>query len=87
MKFGDIVINGWASNDNPNKVGVVVSHVGKTVRLTNGRRNWTHIADKDAKLMVLGRIDLAPLGLAEARAMAGEYDDLWLDNAEGEADE
>jgi hypothetical protein len=36
-KFGDIVINHWASNDNPHKRGVVVRTIRRDGRLNRGK--------------------------------------------------
>ena len=60
FKFGDIVINHYASKDNPQRVGIVVSCNHKTLRCTNGRGDfWTIINDKESKTEKVCRLDLA----------------------------
>lgn len=55
MKFGDIIVNGWASEDNPHRVGIFVKSNGKTIHLTDGKGNfWDTLNDKEAKLNVIG---------------------------------
>jgi len=48
MKFGDLIRNKWASDDNPRKEGFFVSaeirrgiiNPGRYVRLSNGKTTW-----------------------------------------------
>ena len=60
--FGDIIINHWASNDNPHRVGIVVSYNTKTIRCTNGRGEfWELVNDSKSseKYEKVGYLSLA----------------------------
>lgn len=55
MKFGDIVVNGWASENNPHRIGIFVRNKGKTIQLTDGKGHfWETYNDKESKLIVMG---------------------------------
>ena len=60
MKFGDIVDNGYASDDNPTKYGIVIYSRGARqggIRMTDGKgKFWT--VDPHDRIKVVGRIDL-----------------------------
>lgn len=65
FKFGDIVENGWASEDNPTRKGVVVKrgvtkgrlNPGPFVQLTDMKGEfWECGAGKDHKLSVVGSV-------------------------------
>lgn len=59
MKFGDIVVNEWAGDRNPQKVLMVVHH-GKYVKcLSIKGATVTFKNDKDLRLTKVGEIDLA----------------------------
>ena len=55
MEFGDIVVNGWASENNPHRVGIFVKNKGKVIEFTDGKGDfWDALNDKGAKLEVIG---------------------------------
>lgn len=55
LKFGDIVINGWAGDENPRRKGIVVEMEERKVRLTDGKGNyWWLINDDGAKFVIIG---------------------------------
>lgn len=55
MKFGDIVVNGWASERNPHRKGLFVRDKGKTIEFTDGYGDfWETINDKESKFLVIG---------------------------------
>jgi len=57
LKFGDIVENGWASPDNPNRKGVFIRSRKRTIELTNMKgRFWELYNDKDSKTTKVGTI-------------------------------
>jgi len=59
LSFGDIVINGWASERNPQKVLMVV-HVGKYVKcLSRSGKKVLFSNDRDLRLTPTGRIDFS----------------------------
>ena len=59
MKYGDLVINHWAGNLNPNKILMVLS-VGKQIRLiSNKGRICSQANDKDLQLEVIGKVDFS----------------------------
>jgi uncharacterized Ntn-hydrolase superfamily protein len=57
MKFGDIVVNGWASENNPQRSGIVVRNKGKSIEFTDGKGCfWQIVNDKDSKFQVIGNV-------------------------------
>ena len=73
MKFGDIVVNGWAGDENPQKVGVFIGWSGKWRVFRNGEHRWRMDAKAERQL-VGGHLDLTPLHEAMKKAANGEYD-------------
>jgi DNA-binding XRE family transcriptional regulator len=54
FRFGDIIENGYASNDNPTRIGIFIKLGSKGYECTNGKgRFWTIPTDND-KLKHLG---------------------------------
>lgn len=46
LSFGDVLINHWASDDNPNKVSVFVKRKKKTICVTNMKgKFWEQYSD------------------------------------------
>jgi hypothetical protein len=59
MKFGDIVINEWAGDQNPQKILMVVHH-GKTVKcLSLTGKEVLFSNDKDLRLTKISSIDFS----------------------------
>lgn len=56
MKFGDIVENGWASEDNPRRKGVFVRTKEKGYEMTNMKGDFWLSAKDNQKLSVIGSI-------------------------------
>jgi hypothetical protein len=55
LKFGDIIENGWASEKNPNKFGIVVKARGHSINCTDGEgRFWDLVFDAGTKIKILG---------------------------------
>ena len=65
LKFGDIIINHHASEDNPLKRGIFVKYHKRTIELTNGKGEfWKTSNDKESKLEKIGNM----LGALQQRA-------------------
>lgn len=56
FKFGDIIENGWASEDNPIRVGIFVKKVSKGFECTNGKGKFWVVAKDNQRLKVLGNV-------------------------------
>jgi len=57
MKFGDLVVNEWAGDINPNRVLMIVNH-GKMVKCLNKKGNIVNFHnDKDLRLTKVGKMD------------------------------
>lgn len=55
LKFGDIVENGWASERNPLRFGIVVKIKEGSIALTNGEgKYWDLAFDRETKLQIVG---------------------------------
>lgn len=55
LKFGDIIENGWASERNPIRFGIVIKVKDKTIHLTNGEgKFWDLCFDKESKIEIVG---------------------------------
>lgn len=47
FKFGDIIENGWASVDNPTRIGIFVRRKKRTIELTDGRGKFWEVYHND----------------------------------------
>lgn len=57
LKFGDIVVNHWAGENNPNRTGVFVRRKKETIEVTNMKgKFWYPVNDRRAKLEKVGSI-------------------------------
>lgn len=57
VRFGDLVKNHYASDDNPSKVGVFVRMLGRAIECTDMRGNfWRPVLDERSKLEIVGSI-------------------------------
>ena len=55
LKFGDIIENGWASERNPHKIGIVVKARGHSINCTDGEgKFWDLVFDAGAKIKFHG---------------------------------
>lgn len=73
MRVGDIVVNGWASDENPQKVGVFIGMSGRyRVFTNNGKKKW-RMDTKEGRQLVVGHLDLSPLHEAMEKAANGAY--------------
>ena len=53
LKFGDIIENGWASEKNPMKFGIVVKARGHSINCTDGQELfWDLVFDYSTKIKV-----------------------------------
>lgn len=60
LKFGDTVINHWASERNPNRKGIVIKVDSKSVYCTDGNgRFWNLVKDSKAKIELIGNALIA----------------------------
>lgn len=68
-RFGDVIENGWASEDNPQRYGYLVGRFtragrmnsGRHVRLTDGKGStWEHPLHGEHRLTVVARASLPP---------------------------
>jgi hypothetical protein len=57
LKFGDIIENGWASERNPTRFGIVVRVKERTIECTNGEgKFWELVFDKESRIAIRGSI-------------------------------
>lgn len=57
LKFGDIIENGYASEKNPNKFGIVVKARGHSINCTDGLgRFWDLVFDSGTKIKIHGNV-------------------------------
>jgi hypothetical protein len=56
FKFGDVIINGYASQCNPIRKGIFVKKVSKGYELTDGKGKFWVIAKDNDKLTKIGNI-------------------------------
>lgn len=57
LKFGDIVVNHWASDGNPNKIGVFVKLKAKSILVTDMKgKFWEPVFDSQSKLQIIGTV-------------------------------
>ena len=69
LKFGCKIENGYASEDNPTRIGYFVEHIFRTarvnpgshIRLTDGKRKFWEVKKDNDKLEIIGR----PITLAD----------------------
>lgn len=55
LKFGDVIENGWAGENNPNKFGIVVKARGHSINCTDGKgRFWDLVFDFSTKIKIHG---------------------------------
>jgi hypothetical protein len=55
LKFGDIIENGYASERNPDKFGIVVKARGHSINCTDGAgRFWDLVFDHNTKIKIHG---------------------------------
>lgn len=74
MKFGDIVVNGWAGNKNPQKVLMVVHH-GRNVKCLSTKGSEVIFRnDKNLRLTKIGSLDFSEW-LAMARSQHEQPND------------
>lgn len=56
IKFGDVIINHYASLGNPHRIGIVVKK-SKYLLCTNGKGDyWNVELDKEARLSCIGNV-------------------------------
>jgi hypothetical protein len=57
LKFGDIIENGWASENNPHKFGIVVKARGHSINCTDGAGEfWDLVFDHSTKIKAHGNV-------------------------------
>jgi len=57
LKFGDIIENGWASERNPSKFGIVVKARGHSINCTDGNGQfWDLVFDYGTKIKIRGNV-------------------------------
>lgn len=57
FKFGDIIENGWVSEDNPSRKSIFVRHKKKTIEVTDGKGNfWEVYHDSENRNVRIGTI-------------------------------
>lgn len=57
LKFGDIIDNGYASDTNPHKYGIVVNATSKQIKVTNGKGTFW-IVDNHDRITKLGSVHI-----------------------------
>lgn len=61
MKFGDIVINHWASESNPTRIGCYIRKSDLGFEMTDCKGQfWVFVDSKDAKLEIVGSVLKCP---------------------------
>lgn len=73
FKFGDIVLNEWAGEKNPHRIGVVV-YCNRIVKCTDTKGSfWEFDNGKNLRLTKLGEINLSSFQtIKEAQPEQGE---------------
>lgn len=56
VKFGDVVVNGHASEQNPRRIGIFVKCKPKKIQLTDGLNFWDIYTDKESRFVIVGSI-------------------------------
>lgn len=57
LKFGDIIVNHWASDNNPNKKGVFVRFHYRSIIVTDMYGNfWEPSFDHKSKIEIIGTV-------------------------------
>lgn len=57
LKFGDIIENGWASERNPSKFGIVIKARGHSINCTDGSGLfWDLVFDAGTKIKIHGNV-------------------------------
>lgn len=56
MKFLDIVENGYASEDNPRRIGIFIKRNGRNFEMTDGKGRFWLAAGDNEKLNVIGNL-------------------------------
>ncbi len=90
FEFGDIIENGWASNDNPTKRGVFIRYIHRSGKLNPGKHAVIRFdsgglgefrIDMEAKLTKIGTVfDERDAEIARLKAaMFGTYATIYLD--------
>jgi hypothetical protein len=69
FQFGDVLLNHWASEKNPQRIGIFVRELKNTYLLTDGKGKFWESMKKDAKLEKLAA---KPLGFNCGSAAGGE---------------
>lgn len=55
LKFGDIIENGWASKDNPRRIGIVVKARAHSINVTDGNGDfWDLVFDASSRIKIHG---------------------------------
>ena len=74
FKFGDMVENGWASEDNPTRVGYYIRTTKAGVEMTDGHgTTWTINNDKNSKFRLVE--PTSPLRASNRTPQAGSLTD------------
>jgi hypothetical protein len=56
MKFLDIVENGWASEQNPRRIGIYIRKKGRNFEMTDGKGDFWLMAGDNEKMRVIGNL-------------------------------
>lgn len=56
LKFGDIIENGYASKDNPRRIGIVVKSRAFSIQCTDMVEYWDLLFDFQSKIKILGSV-------------------------------
>lgn len=57
LKFGDIIENGWGSERNPGKFGIVIKARGHSINCTDGNGLfWDLVFDAGTKIKIHGNV-------------------------------
>jgi hypothetical protein len=56
MKFGDIIVNGYASENNPRKQGVFVKQSNRSIQLTDMKGLFWYTDTENDKLECIGSV-------------------------------
>lgn len=66
LKFGDVIENGYASEDNPRRTAIVVKARGHSINCTDGNGDfWDLLFDAQSKIKLHGTALIQPARLSQ----------------------
>lgn len=57
FEFLDIVVNEYASENNPHRKGIFIRNNGRAIELTDGKGHfWKTVNDSDSRFQIIGNL-------------------------------